>query len=389
MYKFERDSFDGDAYLIRGQWKREIQISQFESSNTGSQFQTTGDAFMTSILPRYVELPVCKYEQYNAPSTLKSINTASFVQIIDPQKSPISNVNDIYQDGSLVVDLTKFYTDGFAEYTVENITLENVVEALKNVNKIRSDCYVAWRSVGSNRVRAAVIYRSFNNLRSNSTETTLPANALKYQEFVNSNANTTIAWDVPHIGPMVWVFNPSYIYHETYRIDTKTNSFVIDRKKMDWTDVDIKVVNITKTESLFDENDKLMYNIATNSLYQHSFTPTNAIYDQPDFRLLLSEGTSKERITDSKCITGNWQCIFPRVSGFVFQEGEDQSKKYTLSEMQTLHDINFNTGIGNDNHIFDAATNVDVTNKTLLMEDTSNGVIIKAFNEKTQQWEMI
>lgn len=392
MYQFERQETVGDEYLIRGQWKREIQISQFESSNTGTQYQTTTDAFMASILPRYTDLPVCKYEAKNSPTSMKTVNTASFVQIIDTGKTPISNVNEVYDDQSLPVDLTKFYTDGFAEYTSSD-DLDSVVNILKSVNKLRSDCYIAWKSVGSNRIRAAVIYRSFNNLRSNNTETTLPANSLKYQTFVNSNANTTIAWDVPHIGPMVWMFNPNYIYHETYRIDTHTNSFVIDREKMDWTNVDIRVNNTTTTESLFDEDGKLMYNIATNSLYitpgRESYIDHNVIYDQPEFHQILYIGNTQAQIGTSKCITGNWQCIFPRVSGFVFQEGDSLSKKYTLSEMQTLHDINLITDSSHNPHIIDAATDVDVTNKTMLIEDTSGGVFIKVFNEKTQQWEMI
>jgi hypothetical protein len=57
--------------------------------------------------------------------------------------------------------------------------------------------------------------------------------------------------------------------------------------------------------------------------------------------------------------------------------------------MQTLHDINLITDSSHNPHIIDAATNVDVTNKTMLIEDTSGGVFIKVFNEKTQQWEMI
>ena len=69
--------------------------------------------------------------------------------------------------------------------------------------------------------------------------TTLPVNQLKYPEYVHVNANTTVVWDVENVGTMMWVYNPSYQKHETYKINPETNDLYID-KDITWADIDVR-----------------------------------------------------------------------------------------------------------------------------------------------------
>ena len=377
---------------IHGTWVKNTQISQFEDNSADANYLSTADAFMTSIMPIIKTTPCCVYGTNMGVRNLGVSSTASFVQVVSESGTCIQNATSTVEYNRY--DLTKWYCDGLITLTnVTTMTHDAVLEALSKVTTIRSDCYIAWRpdnalDPSNHTVIAGIIYRSFNNLRSDAVSTTLPQNGLTYQKYVNSNANTTIAWDVPNIGPMVWVFNPKYHFHEIYKYDENANQLLIDREMVTWENVEINSNNIYYKETLVDENHKLKYNIITNNLFHQgasSHIDQSTIYAQPSFFEVAIIGMDVSTASLYINPTGNWQCVFPRVSRFTFKHGTDPSASYSPIEMNLVNGVN----VSPQAHVFDDTTKADVSTSTVIFENTANGTIMKLFNPVTQTWEKI
>ena len=389
LYKYDIDRTDAHTPKT-GEWVKDVHIAQFEMNDPNVKFPSTADAFMASILPRSKKEYCCLYENHMGLQALDVISTASFVQIVSgtnctPIVNPVgNNVNGF--------DLCKWYCDGLTKYTVNEMSIDGVLDAVSKKRTIRSDCYIAWKPVDptdpSNMdVTVGMIYRSFNNTRSDDNVTTLPANRLQYQNYVNSNANTTVVWDVDNIGPMVWVFNPKYRQHETYRYDHERNQLVIERETMDWSKVEIHTSNVTVEESFVDNNGKLKYNIITNNpfhFHANEHIDPNVLYDQPEFFTVATIGSSIEVMSINP--TGGWELVMPRVHGFAFErESGGLTQSYTPTEMNIIHDTN----VGYETRVYDANTKQDVSMSTVIFEDSANGVSIRVFNSVTGQWEYV
>lgn len=387
LYQYEINQQQVGVFPKLGEWKREIQLAQYESDSGDLVYPTTCDAFMTSILPRKTTLPICRFNKENLIDNLDVISTASFVQVLNGRvkRTPI------IEDTSVPIpntsfDMNMFYGEQRLNFSVSELTDDNVVKGVASVNGgiVPADCYIAWKALDSSNVEAWIIHRSFNNLRSDATTTTLPDNNLKYPNYVNSNTNTIVSWDVENVGPMVWIFNPEYKYHETYVLDKTTCKLVIKRDKMSWRNIVFRTNNVREEVSLFDSNNNITYNIITNSL-SHATTPSGgSIYQQPNFIRLINAGASEASINNSKIPTGNWQCIFPRVSEFMLTNSET-GKSVVPIEMQALR----NVVVEDTDHITEVNNGFDVTNKTMIMKDTSNGVEIKVWNSTENRWVII
>jgi hypothetical protein len=83
--------------------------------------------------------------------------------------------------------------------------------------------------------------------------------------------------------------------------------------------------------------------------------------------------------------TGNWQCVFPRVSRFTFKHGTDPEAQYSPIEMNLVNGVN----VSPQARVFDDTTKADVSTSTVIFENTANGTIMKLFNPVTQTWEKI
>ena len=99
-------------------------------------------------------------------SAIIAISTMTCTPIVNPVGN---NVNGF--------DLCKWYCDGLTKYTVKEMSIDGVLDAVSKKRTIRSDCYIAWKPVDptdpSNMdVTVGVIYRSFNNTRSDDNVTT-------------------------------------------------------------------------------------------------------------------------------------------------------------------------------------------------------------------------
>ena len=77
------------------------------------------------------------------------------------------------------------------------------------------------------------------NLQSSDTTSLLPANDLETKRYVHTNAQTMIMWNVPHVGPMVWMYDPLSTIHEKYYVNAHTRDLYVVREQYKWEDIEI------------------------------------------------------------------------------------------------------------------------------------------------------
>lgn len=400
-------------------WVSDTQLAEFQGGTSDQYHQTTYDAVTSMMLPRRISVMGILYEDRNLPVWLDTLSTPSFVHIIDTKSTPIE-VDDIASTTNKLheIDLCKFRShsklgagNGVLRYNVEKRETEttivngetvtkpiekitdNVWKVLKDNDVLQSDCYLAFKwtepqNVTNTEFECLIIARGFNNLIAGDDWSLLPQNSLKYEKYTNSNANTTIVWDVPNVGPMMWVFDPTSTFHEKYHIDQERQSFYIERIQNDWADIDIYSDNRTETPSLFTKNTLgeliLDYDIYTNSIYHDDEgTSDEHVYLDEDFKLILSRGTLKDEI--DVLPTGNWTCVFPRVHGFIFENDETNTRHIPI-QMQLIH----STSISTIDRIYNEETGYDESARTIIMEDRADtGIKFHAFNSETSTWDTI
>mgnify|MGYP007056155210 CR=1 FL=1 len=381
-------------------WVLPEKFAEFETTNDSS-FQSPSDSLMTSMLPRRrIDLTSCVYATNKSTVNIDALCTTSFINVIDGTHTPIQT--EILSNGSNAptnneVDFTKFYSEGIMGITQNVVGLmgnwELTRDFLYNRGVLESDCYVAIKYVSDPAsIQYAIIKRSFNNVLTTDNVNVLPQNKLKYQKNINGNPSTTIVWDVPNVGPMMWVFNPNSQVHEKYHIDNERHTFYIERERLTWDNIDIIDPNnkLGTHPSLFVKdasgNDILDYDIYTNSPYHYNQIAqkdSDKIYAQPEFFKLLDKGTKKSDINVFP--TGNWTCVFPRVHGFVF-ENDSTGSLHIPIQMQVIHDNYLDSG----SRIINDETGNDESIRTLIMEDTSDDAVhLRVFNSVTSHWDII
>jgi hypothetical protein len=137
-----------------------------------------------------------------------------------------------------------------------------MLQKIKEQHHDRFDSYVIWKwkdeSDSNNKeFEYGIIHRSLNNLQSLDTgTTTLPPNELICKNYVNTNASTTVTWDLEdYCMTLVWTFNPESHVHEKYIIDADTRDLTVSRTKMTWDNVDVYTNNfqtkINLTDAIF------------------------------------------------------------------------------------------------------------------------------------------
>jgi hypothetical protein len=380
----------------RQRWNKSTQVAKFDNKNPESIYQTTTDAYMGTVVPRRHTLPISFLEDnvYYNPA-LEVLTTTNFVNVIDKTKTPLMVDTSITASNPLSkVDLCKLRCDGFTKSSADERTFDSAFEKIKELlgDKIPADVYMAFKwddydDENDTHFRFGFIKHSFNNFLVEDNISVMPENNLKYPYHYNSNPSTTIVWDVKGVGPMMWVFNPNSQVHEKYTINPETKSFYIDREKMTWDKIDIYSPNRSEIPSLFDDDGKIKYDIYTNSITdpntKNELDYSEKIYDQPDFIKIVLRGTKNEDI--SNLPTGNWTCVFPRVSGFVFEN--DLTKEQVIPvQMQVVHGTNVNT----TSKLYNTETGEDESSRTVIFEDTSDaGVKLKVFNSETSTWDTV
>lgn len=389
-------------YTYNGKWNAYMNIAEFESFDPNLPYQTPSDAFMASIMSRRTQMKCCRYVNCEELTSLDMLATPSFVNVVDNDHTPVQIdvpiANEMkYVERRTVVDFCKFRCEGIKEYIASTKTQDGVVQCLSENGEIEAECYIAYkwddeRDASNKKFYAGIIKRSFNNIvQYNNTpgsQSILPVNHLRWQKNVHSNPNTTIVWDVPNVGPMMWIFNPSYEIHEKYHIDTERRSFYIERTTLSWDDIDIyNEDDPNQPISLF-KDDILDYTILTNSPYKggsqfHVHDPE--IYAQPQFYEIEKRLKLKKNLSSRP--TGNWECIFPRVHGLLFKTVNDRNvaTRYIPIQMHAIH----TNDVKRLSPIINPETGWDESARTIIFEDTSKGVRLRVFNGETKQWDIL
>jgi hypothetical protein len=222
-----------------------------------------------------------------------------------------------------------------------------------------------------------------------STDTTslLPVNQLNTNKFVHSNINTTMVWDVPEVGVMMWRYHPTYTKKETYVIDPETRDLKIEKTDMSWKDIKIYDLSTGTTYGMISEKGYFKYNILSNNIgiYQGESTDSDVFYQQPELHVLANTTTSNI-YSDTHAPAppmGNWQLIFPRIHEYTIKNVVD-GRTFTPMQLQLIRGDHLNQVdevLNEEKHV--------INHKIIVASDTNDGVILKMYNTELGRWEQI
>ena len=378
-----------------GKWVKGPCISEYEVTSVIKEQGgvSTQEAYINSILPSVRDLPVVLNDNNEDPTVLVTLQTSSFVNIIDKDKTPVQPalISDgtTTQDSRIVVDMCKFYCEGLQTVFAEEKTVNSVRDKLKDMNVLRFDSYVIWRWVDpaskTNKMfEFGIVSRSFNNLFTTDQITMLPTNKLNCDNFVHTNANTTIVWDVEGVGVMMWVYDPTYTKKEKYWIDAATRELHISRTEMSYGDIDIRK-SISEDIPEIVKDGKLMFNIMTNNPICIDDTDVSPIYQQPEMTQMNDTviGSSIDNIASNHRLCGNWKLVFPRVQSFKLKNDKTNTEWIPV-KMQTIK----GRSISDIGTVYDSSGS-NVNAKSLIINEGTEKIEIKMFNSNTGKWEKI
>lgn len=381
--------------------KKEINTTErFEYDNKGNiTGETTGTSakvgFLNTTLPSYRPIPINRTDEALSETTLDTISTASMINIIDKDYTPLIT-NFGYDDlKDHRVDICGFKVTEAKRAVSTGHTLASVLETIKDIHDGIYDSYLIWKwvddSESPNTFEYAFIYNKFSNTFTNEKETYIPQTGMRYASYINTNANTSVVWDIPKIGPMMWTYDSTYKKHEQYDIDVETFDLSMSytnnaiASEMEWEDFRVQ----TRNGNLKIVADgKLTYNILSNRIGDNlDYHPRNnePIYQQPEYTTI---GEVNANVTDVSKPCGNWRLVFPRINVYKLKS-EKAGVTHAGTQLRMLQvvkgrDLNRST-IGS---VTDANGN-DVSKKCVIFNETSNGTQMLVYNDHTDNWNTI
>lgn len=391
VYQYEINKQSED-FPKTGRWVKRQCISEFEVTSTVKKQGgvSTQESYINSIIPSVRDLPITLNEDNADITSIVTLQTASFINIIDKTKTPVkpANESDAESRNKVVVDLCKFYCDGLQTAIADKKDNASVKAKLTELNVLRFDSYVIWRWVdpknGSNAsFEYGIVTRGFNNLFTTDEITMLPTNELKCDNFVHTNGNTTIVWDVEGVGVMMWIYDPTYTKKESYWIDPATRELHVTRTEISYKDIDIRSTNGGSVPKIV-EDGKYMFNIMTNNPMNIEESANYPIYQQPDMTQLNDAlvGMPTVNTSNEHKLCGNWRLVFPRVQSFRLTN-DTTNTEWIPTKMQTIK----GRSISNVGVVLDSSGN-DVSTKSLIIDEGEN-ISLKMFNPTTGTWEKI
>lgn len=403
LYAFVRDT--GGIWIaeyVNGEWKKAITTPIAEASDSDVVMETGTvsyrDSFMKSIIPTFHTFTVSTEEKYGLEVELVALQTASSINVVDEHCTPVwvpSVSNDASpMDDRTWIDINKLYCKGMRVLTAETKNNESAMQAIKADGGARFDSYIIWRwlepNVASNRqFEYGVIHRSLDNLQSSDTTSLLPANDLETKQYVHTNAQTMIMWNVPHVGPMVWMYDPLSTIHEKYYVNAHTRDLYVVREPYKWEDIEItsSTDGTNKQVNLFDEDGYFKYKVYTNSpAYSGIPAEPDPIYKQPGFTLMPLTVLQPDEADQSFPLRGSWRLVFPSLTNAYRFKNITDGREFTPVKMQILRGSNIaDTGdVINDE-------NLPVNYKTLVMsENTQTGKTdLRVYNQESHQWQNV
>lgn len=388
LYEYEINK-KSTAFPKTGTWVQKTVVSPFENSSYHSSegVLSTSDALMSYIVPRLQSLPVATADPNLESTVLQVYHSPSFVNVLDTTKTPVKMPSTITGNDKLdtnYVDLTRFYCDGIKTGYAKEYSTQGVIDYLKEYGEEYFDTFVfyKWTDRSANQFQYGHIRRGFNNLMSTDTTALLPANQLVSNKYVHANANTTIAWDVPEVGVMLWTYNPTCTKKETYTIDPETRDLHIQRTDLTWKDIEIFNMEDGTTFKLVNSGNRMLYNILSNNPEQVTADKSVVFYQQPELRL-IARITELVTQADYSGPTGNWQLVFPRVNEYTIKNITD-GRTFTPLKLNMIRGDH----ISNADEVLDENGHV-INHKTILVSDTGEEVTLKMYNTERGIWEQV
>lgn len=396
LYNFEINKIGTDAYKT-GKWVNVALISEYDISNTNVENGlSVKDAELNAVIPSIRMLPCVVPDVSKSETSITTYATSSFVNIIDKKHIPYLITSPATQKESdlVEVDMCCFYCDGIKSDTVLRgmKTPAGIVNRLRTINELRHDSYIFYKFDNANDINNlkftyGIIHRGFNNYLSTDKTTILPQNKLSVKTYVHANEGTTIVWDTPNVGPMMWTYNPTSHICERYVLDPDTRDLVVNRKDATWKNIKIRVPSGSSEISLVDNDDKLAYNILTNNPVQVNVVIEDGdpLYKQPDFVQLsdLQIGQLYSGISKEHQPIGNWNLVHPRIESYTL-ENLTTGRKFTPVKMRIIK----GASLGEVTNITDDKGNI-VNHKCMVINESSSGATSKVYNSETGKWVSI
>lgn len=400
LYAFVSD-FDGIWLATRknNQWIKNTQLAATYKSevNSSSGEVSLRDSYMNSILPSARVLPVAPMSEYQASIGLNAFVTASSINVVDTKCTPVhvpstaaSSETDMYDDLT-VIDINKLYCDNWGKLSAASHSEAAVLESIRATGAYRFDSYIFWRWENEQDTSCVtfvygVIHRSLDNLQSNDSTSTLPGNELVTPQYVHTNTQTTIMWNVPHVGPMVWMFDPYSTVHEKYYVNAHTRELYVTREPLTWDEIEIW--NSAHTKLNIVNNGAISYNIYTNNPAYVAGDTSKVIYQQPNYaHIIKADQVVSENVPTPM---GSWRLVFPSINTtgtykLKTTEGTDV-REFTPVRMTLLRGSN----IGNTIDVLNADGD-PVNYKTLLVDEntTTSQIDLRLYDQETHRWENV
>lgn len=388
---------DNTTLYHTGEWMPYFTIADFQHTTPIKQnggYSTT-DALTNAVIPKFKEIEVCHETDGRDLVKIGAMTTASFVNIIDTDHVPFNTGAGSMFDH---VDLCKLHSGCLISAKALGRAEIHVFNKIKSMMNLDRDCYLFWKwdNESTTDFKFGIIRRSLNNYLTTDTTTTLPPTNLTYDSYIHSNAGTTVVWDVPGFGPMMWVYNPNYNKHEMYTVDEATQDLYISYSneddalhpnEMNWEEVDIQVsASGHQVVKLVDSNGKMNFNLYTNNPVQSTEKIDHGIYDEYDFIKIADIGQDVSTV-EMKPV-GNWQLVYPRLKHFRIVSDNVQTGVYN-SEIKLRRLVPLNgEDLGHVENVLDS-NGKNINQKVVLFDSTTSGVEMKVFNTMTGRFEKV
>lgn len=400
LFAFVSD-FDGIWLVERdnGEWVKRSQLAMSYASETRTAFgePSLRDSYLNSILPSAREISVNPMTPYATDRLMKAFVTASAINVVDDSFTPVdipstdTESETDANDSRIIVDINKLYCRGYSRLTASRKSEDAVMQEIKKDGGLRFDSYIFWKWVNptdtSNfEFEYGVIHRSLNNLQTTDTTSVLPGNELDINQFVHTNAQTTIMWNVPHVGPMVWMFDPESTIHEKYYVNAHTRELYVTREEYSWNEIEITDSVDSSSQAHIHITGDTQYTIYTNNpAYSTNASTTDVIYQQPDF---IKLNPVAGQLPKPK---GSWRLVFPSIvttgSYKLKRTGsEDDGLEFTPVKMMILRGANISDTTDVLNSDGDP-----VNYKTLLIDEntTTGRVDLRLYDQESMQWSNV
>lgn len=417
MYAFVRTQKGIYLYqYLNGSWVTDESLLVAEANISYTEkiggHVSVHDAYINSIIPSYRRFEVAQMENDRGSVMLGGFVTPAMMNITDTNSTPVT-IPDANRDGVVfnetVVDINKFYchlSGGLHRLVAEYRQESAVIKAINESKYARYESFAFWRWVNPNNTadltfEFGVIYRSLDNLITTDVSSTLPENELKIDNFVNTNNQTTIVWNVPHIGPMVWMFDPMTTTHETYYVNAHTRDPYVVKKPFTWDEIEIVDVR-TGTHYPLIKDGAFQYNLLTNM--EGYMTPTNpgdastqavepdratVLYGKSGYRPFKTAyfrpgSTSYNQMPPR----GGWRLVFPTNHNFKLKkvDGTYADTEYAPTQMKVIR----GAGIGNTEDVLNYEGIPVNYASVLLDENPSSGKLdMRIYNQDQGQWESV